>query len=466
MAAEDVPNDDEWDALEASVECIRLQTAVGEPAREPPHYDERYKPPVHRVKLLETRNGCTRDRRVRFLEAPHIYLVDEAPIETSVTSVVGEFMPPFDPDKVVATMASGRRESWPRLKYAHDVHAYEDVPFESGRRTLLTDAETGKTLWTGVAPADASQDWAIGVCAEKDRGVTRVGWYHYERAMTCDEIKRMWRRDGLRAGNMGTECHLLMELWSNSEPVRRCPELRNGLTFLRDVLAPHGVKAFRTEWEVYTDASIGIAGSIDWVGQFPDGSLCVVDWKRTGPDRHDIHNRWNRSMLPPLSHLDETDICKFTLQLSMYAYILTHFYGFEVRALVLCSIHPDHQFHTFVPYLEREVKYLCARRRQRVAAKVRMEHEFDDLPRCEISGQVAWEPVRTVDGRLCDAKQAAWRRPGVEATPDEAARARIAAAEASVCAFPSSEEIELARAVAWKSRIPEKGWSEFTPCAA
>lgn len=105
-----------------------------------------------------------------------------------------------------------------------------------------------------------------------------------------------------------------MELWSNSEPVRRCPELRNGLTFLRDVLAPLGVKAFRTEWEVYTDASIGIAGSIDWVGQFPDGSLCVVDWKRTGPDKHDIHDKWNKNMLPPLSHLDETDVCKFTLQ--------------------------------------------------------------------------------------------------------------------------------------------------------
>lgn len=458
----DAPYD--WDALEEATECVRLERAVGEPAPEPPHYDERYHPPAHRVKLLETRNRCERDARIRFLEEPHIYLVDDAPIETSVTSVVGAYMSPFDPDRIIAMMATGKRESWPRLKYAHDVHAYADAPFESGRLTLLTNADTDKTLWTGTAPATPTEEWALSVCAKKDRSVKRIGWYHYERAMTCDEIKQLWARNGLHAGNMGTECHLLMELWSNSEPVRRCPELRNGLTFLRDVLAPLGVKAFRTEWEVYTDASIGIAGSIDWVGQFPDGSLCVVDWKRTGPDKHDIHDTWNKNMLPPLSHLDETDICKFALQLSMYAYILTTFYGYEVRALALCSIHPDHQFHTFVPYLEKEVKYLCAKRKERVAAKVRMEHEYDDLPRCEISGQVAWDPVR-VGGRLCDAKYAAWREPSAEATPDEATRARIAKAEASIACFPSQEEMALGTAIPWKMRIPADGWRAFTPCS-
>lgn len=454
----------EWAALEAATECVRLQEAVGEPGEEPAHYDERYRPPAHRVKLLETRNACDRDSRIRFLEGPHVYLVDDAPVETSVTSVVGAFMSPFDPDATIARMAAGRRESWPRLKYAHDAVPYDDASRPtSGRPTLLVDAETGRTLWTGVAPEGATDEWAVGVCAKKDRAVKRVEWYHYERAMTCDEIKAMWERNGLRASNMGTECHLLMELWSNSEPARRCPELRNGLLFLRDVLAPLGVRAFRTEWEVFTDADVGLAGSIDWVGQFPDGSLCIVDWKRTGQDKHDVHDRWGKSMLPPLSHLDETDICKFALQLSMYAYILKNFYGFEVRALALCSIHPDHQFHTFVPYLEKEVAYLCSRRRERVAAKVRMEHEYDDLPRCEISGQVAWDPVR-VGGRLCDAKHAAWRFPGEEALPDAPARARVAGAEASVSSFPTPAERALSTAVPWKLRIPQEGWARFTPC--
>lgn len=458
---------EDWDALEQAVECVRLREAVGDPAPEPPHYDERYRAPAHRKKLLETTNGCERDARIRFLEAPHIYLVDDAPVEISVTSVVGEFMSPFDADRVIAQMAAGRRESWPRLKYALDARPYEGGPCESGRLTLLTNAETGKTLWTGAAPAGATEEWAIGVCAKKDRTVSRVGWYHFERAMTTDEIKRMWSSNGLRAGNMGTECHLLMELWSNSEPARRCPELRNGLTFLRDVLAPLGVRAFRTEWEVFTDASIGVAGSIDWVGQFPDGSLCVVDWKRTGPDKHDIHDKWGKSMGPPLSHLDETDVCKFALQLSMYAYILRRFYGFEVRALALCSIHPDHRFHTFVPYLEKEVAYLCARRRVRVAAKARAERERGGLPRCEISGQVAWDPVRVGD-LLCDAKHAAWRMPDAEAIPDEPARAAIAEAEAELSALanPTAEEVDLTRAVPWKMRIPAEGWTEFTPCAS
>lgn len=455
---------EDWGALEAAVECVRHAPAEGEPAPAPPHYDERYRPPAHRVKLLERLNGCARDARIRFLEEPHVYLVDGAPVETSVTSVVGAYMTPFDADNTIARMAAGKREAWPRLKYAHDVCSYAEAHPEPGRLTLLVDADTERTLWVGTAPVGATEEWALDACAKRDRGVRRVAWYHCERAMTAQEIKRMWQRNGLQAGNMGTECHLLMELWSNSEPVRRCPELRHGLAFLREVLVPLGVKAFRTEWEVHTDASIGIAGSIDWVGQFPDGSLCVVDWKRTGPEKHDVHDRWGKSMLPPLSHLDETDICKFALQLSMYAFILQRFYGHKVRALALCSIHPEHQFHTFVPYLEREVEYLCAKRRERVAAKVRLEHERDDLPRCAISGQVAWEPVR-VNGQLCDAKHAAWRNPDAHAVPDEVARALVAEAEASVCCFPSSEELALAKALPWKQRIPAEGWREFTPCA-
>ena len=449
--------------LESAVECVRHRPADGEAQPEPPFYDERYSPPAHRVKLLETLNPSKRDLDIRFLAAPHIYLVNNQPIEISVTSVVGAFMSRFDPDQIITMMARGTREAWPRLKYAHDAHTYDDTPRKPGRCTLLVNVDNDKTLWTGVAPEGCDVAWALSVCSKRDKAVRQVKWYHYERAMSAEEIKLEWQRNGTRAGNMGTECHLLMELWSNSEPVRRCPEMQNGLTFVRDVLVPLGVKAFRTEWEVYTDEAIGVAGSIDWVGQFPDGSLIIVDWKRTGADKHDVHDRWGKQMLPPLSHLDETDICKFALQLSMYAYILSEFYGYKIRALALCSIHPDHKFHTFVPYLDKEVKFLCARRRARVAAKLCMERDNADLPRCSISGRVAWEPVR-VDGILCDAKYAAWRYDDKEATRDDEACACIATAEAAMHFAPSAEELQLTYADPWKMRIPAEGWSAFTPC--
>lgn len=447
-----------FDELMASLEDMRHGRAEGDPPPAPAAYDDTYRPPAHRVKLLETRHSHARDEDSLFLEGPHLYIVRGRPMEVSVTGVVSAFMEPFDADLIIAKMAASRSEAWPRVKYAVGV-ARADAPC-GGCDVMLVSQVTGKTLWAGPAPATATREWALTRARAKERGAADVDWYTYERAMTAEEIKAEWSRNATEKSNMGTEAHLMMELWSNSEPVRNCPELRNGLTFLWEQLRPHGVKCFRTEWELHCGAE-EMAGSADWIGIFPDGSLIIVDWKRTV--NHEVHSAWNKKMGAPLSHLDATDVAKFSLQLSTYKFMIEKYYGYTVSCLALCSIHPDHPFHFYAPYMQREVEFLMARRRARVALKARLEVEAPDAPRCSGTGEIAWKPVR-VEGKLYDAQYAAWHHEGAPAEPDIEAAAHIQRLEESVVTMPMPEEAALARCTPWRERVPEEGVTTFKRC--
>jgi hypothetical protein len=328
---------------------------------------------------------------------------------------------------------------------------------------LVVVAATGKTVFAGVTPAGADEAWALACARARDRNASALRFARYERAMTMDETLAEWRRNGNEKSNMGNYAHLQMELWCNSEPAHWCSELRNGLTFLRDHLAPRGVKVFRTEWEIHADTE-AFAGSVDFVGIFPDGSLIIADWKRTVA--HDVHSPYRRTMQAPLSHIHDTDVAKFTLQISTYMWMIEKYYGHRVSALALCSIHPEHPFHMFAPYLSKEVEFLMAKRRERVACQTRLEVECANdptVPRCALTGDIAWDPVR-VGGELCNAKDAAWLRPAEESAPDEEARARVAALEASVSMAPAPEELALTAATPWVERVPAEGVREFRGC--
>lgn len=456
-----IPPTPEDEALLEAAEDVRLARAHGEAPPEPQAYDERYRPPAHRIKLLQQRHEHERDRRIHFLEGPHLYIVDEKPLEISVTGIVSAHTEPFDADRIVAVMAAGRGQAWPRLAYAVNTVAC-DAP--RGGMVLLVSDDSGKTLWAGFAPEAATVEWGLERARKRERAVRSVTWYTFERAMTVEEIKTKWSRNATEKANLGTEAHLCMELWANSEPCRWCAELRNGLRFVRDHLLPLGAKAFRTEWEIFAETE-GFAGSVDFVAQLPDGSLVIVDWKRT--EKHEVHSAFNKTMSAPLSHLDDVDVCKFCLQLSTYQYVLETYYGYTVTALALCSIHPEHPFVFFAPYLEKEVKYLMAKRRERMALKVRLEFEdVPDAPRCSLTGDIAWDPVR-VNGELCDAKAAAWRHPDEEAVPDADAKARVAALEATVTTSgPSAEEVALEGSVPWRQLVAAEGRPAYAPCRA
>ena len=188
--------------------------------------------------------------------------------------------------------------------------------------------------------------------------------------------------------------HRQLELWSNSLPCHVDDEVLRGLRFCVEVLAPMGVKAFRTEWEVFGS---NVAGSIDWVGRKPDGSLVIVDWKRAKGLCNELTSQYHKKMKAPLQHLDDCAGAKYALQLNCYAYLLENYYGYTVSAMALCCVHEDSSMYTFVPRLDREVAFLMRKRREHVGAQIAvtsyLEEAEPDFPRCALSGDCLHAPL-------------------------------------------------------------------------
>ena len=183
------------------------------------------------------------------------------------------------------------------------------------------------------------------------------------------EIKKKWEDNRVESANRGTWMHLTFELWLNRDPVpMEGPEMA---LFLKFVASLGGLTAFRTEWEVFGEEE-NIAGSIDFVAKAEDGSLVLMDWKRSKMLRDHFECRY-RTLRAPLDHIDDCGGQLYRLQLNCYRYLIEKYYDHKVsRMLVVCT-HPDNGDQPFVhevPRLKAETDYLMWWQRHKVSAQV------------------------------------------------------------------------------------------------
>ena len=384
----------------------------GESPAPKPVCDEGYAPPAHRVKLLARKHAHERDERIRFYEGPHKYVVDGDVMSISVTGIAGLHREQFDENLTVLRMQRSKREPWPKLKYtvgAHRLGSEQGAP-----KALIVDDDTGLTL----AHVDVNPGETAGAVTArlleltgKSAGVTVHG---YLRAMTSEEVLASWEHTRSVASAEGTEAHYQMELLLNNDPHRaKDPEVVNGRKFLETVIAGLGATIYRTEWEIFSEAS-HIAGSVDAILRKPDGKLVIVDWTRS--DKLECHlgsYERRKFMRSPFQHLEDCDGGQYALQLSLYRYILEKEYGFECAELFVCSIHPDRPFHKQLPYLEREVRCLMEQRAAWFSAWREASEESPAELRCAVSGRLPLKPVMH-ESRLVDASVLLEDNPRVE----------------------------------------------------
>jgi hypothetical protein len=50
---------------------------------------------------------------------------------------------------------------------------------------------------------------------------------------------------------------------------------------------------FRTEWRIAAD-DLGVAGSVDFVGKFDDGTYALIDWKRSKDLGSNLTNKFKK----------------------------------------------------------------------------------------------------------------------------------------------------------------------------
>ena len=179
----------------------------------------------------------------------------------SVTSFIGNFKQPFEADKIAEKSSKNR-----------------------------------KSKWYGMTPEAIKDAWK----AEANRATTLGTWYHNCRESDICALDTMERH--------GFTVPVFKPLEIDS--VKYSPDQK-----LKDGIYP--------EHMVYLK-SAGLCGQSDLV-EVVDGYVHITDYKTNKEIKAEGFTNWEgitTKMMPPVNHLDDCNLNHYTLQLSLYLYII------------------------------------------------------------------------------------------------------------------------------------------------
>lgn len=191
----------------------------------------------------------------------YISLEEENIHWTSVTSVIGHFKPKFD-----------------------------------AKTQSVKSAKNKKSKWYGLTPEEIEQAWTN----EAKRATDLGSWYHDQRESDL--------------------CMLdTINVAGNILPIVK-PDIREGVKYAPSQKLSEGIYP---EHMVYLK-SAGICGQSDLV-QVYNGMVYITDYKTNKEIKTEGFKNWEgivSKMSGPVKHLDDCNLNHYTLQLSMYMYII------------------------------------------------------------------------------------------------------------------------------------------------
>lgn len=155
-------------------------------------------------------------------------------------------------------------------------------------------------------------------------------WY----GISVEDILAAWKGEGDRSVELGKWYHSKREneLYSREGVYR--PDIRNGVKYAPDQKVKEGIYP---EFLCYLP-SARISGQIDQLEVLSD-RFNITDYKTSKEIAMESYTNWEgvkKKMSVPLSHLDDCHINHYSLQLSIYAYIITrHNPHLKVRDLTI-----------------------------------------------------------------------------------------------------------------------------------
>ena len=184
--------------------------------------------------------------------------------------------------------------------------------------------------------------------------------------MCAESIQDMWDQNGKEASSLGTIMHAAIEYYYNGLESIIKPETlatKEYSVLFQQYRADHpDLIMYRTEWMIFSKI-LRITGSIDGVARNPDGTLTLIDWKRS----KEIKSKGfgNKKGKNPFSHMPDCNKSHYTLQLNLYRSILETFYGEIVSETYLVILHPqqDRYQKILIPRLDLEAELLFEVRR-------------------------------------------------------------------------------------------------------
>jgi len=182
---------------------------------------------------------------------------------------------------------------------------------------------------------------------------------------TKQEIKDLWRENGMRASKAGTKMHEDIEFFWNKQP--RDNTSVEYSYFMEFCGKNKELVPYRTEMMVYHD-KWQFAGSIDMIFENPDGSLQIYDWKRCKAIKK--FNFFECANIDCIAHLPNSNFWHYALQLNTYKAILEDKYNKKVTDMYLICLHPNNANKSFIrikiPHLKNEMNDLLYLRIQKL----------------------------------------------------------------------------------------------------
>jgi len=131
-----------------------------------------------------------------------------------------------------------------------------------------------------------------------------------------DELAAEWEAHSRQARELGSLLHQNIQQQLVEGAVRG--ELSGEFRHFEAFMAGKEWRPLMVEERVCCPEA-GLAGTVDAVFEDPSGAVVICDWKRAKKMKFD--NRWQKAK-PPIQHLDDCDLSKYSLQLSLYRHLL------------------------------------------------------------------------------------------------------------------------------------------------
>lgn len=178
--------------------------------------------------------------------------------------------------------------------------------------------------------------------------------------LEIEQIVNIWKERGESAAKKGTFLHEQIENFYLKQDYIPTEEFH---LFEQFVNEHQTLNPFRTEWRIF-DEEYNIAGTIDLITKNGD-TFDIYDWKRskkiinTYTGLPITNNQWQHGV-GQLSDLDDTSYNRYSLQQSLYKYILEKNYGIKISKMYLIVLYPeyDNYYKVEVPYLKERAEYI------------------------------------------------------------------------------------------------------------
>lgn len=137
------------------------------------------------------------------------------------------------------------------------------------------------------------------------------------------ELKKIWLKKGKDAADFGTKFHADIEFFIKNNKIKKnknAPIIQN----FKENYKPSG-EVFSES--IIFDEDIGIAGCVDII-ELHNNQIVVKDFKSNAKKPTDYS--FGKNMKYPISHLPDSKLTKYELQISLYLYLLSSKYNYEI----------------------------------------------------------------------------------------------------------------------------------------